>query len=105
MGSTLYKLTIIIILDRLKKWYNEQLLDQQQGFRSGRGTADCVFITKRIQQISEGMKKPIYALFIDLSAAFDHIIRSWLFKSISLSVRQGGPESPPLYNLYMDFVI
>ena len=30
------------------------------------------------------MKKPVYALFIDLSAAFDHINRSWLFKSISL---------------------
>ena len=84
VDSTLCKLTIIIILDRLKKWYDEQLLDQQQGFRSGRGTADGIFITKRIQQISEGMKKPVYALFIDLSAAFDHINRSWLFKSISL---------------------
>ena len=143
VGSTLCKLTIIIILDRLKKWYDQQLLDQQQGFRPGRGTADGIFITKRIQQISEGMKKPVYALFIDLSAAFDHINRSWLFKSISLrfprqsdkitlikilesiyqhttsslaetpddisellaGVRQGGPESPPLFNLYMDFVM
>ena len=143
VGSTLCKLTIIIILDRLKKWYDEQLLDQKQGFRSVRGTADGIFITKRIQQISEGMKKPVYALFIDLSAAFDYINRSWLFKSISLrfprqsdkitlikilesiyqhttsslaetpddiiellaGVRQGGPESPPLFNLYMDFVM
>ena len=48
VGSTLCKLTITIILDRLKKWYDEQLLDQQQGFRSGRGTADGIFITKRI---------------------------------------------------------
>ena len=142
VGSTLCKLTIIIILDRLKKWYDEQLLDQEQGFRSGSGTADSIFITKRIQQISEGMKKPVYALFIDLSAAFDHINHSWLFKSISLrfprqsdkitlikilesiyqhttssrnrtpddiiellvGVRQGGPESPPLFNLYMDLL-
>ena len=143
IGSTLCKLTISIILDRLKSWYDEQLLDQQQGFRSARGTTDAIYITKRVQQISESMKMPVYALFIDLSAAFDHIVRSWLFKSLYLrfpksspqiklikileavykhtttslaetpddifelfsGVRQGGPESPPLNNLYMDFVM
>ena len=88
------------------------------------------------------MKKPVYVLFVDLSSAFDHINRDWLFKSIyqrfsnneettlfqilqainlhtttalaetpddifdiSTGVRQGGPESPPLYNLYMDYVM
>ena len=85
---------------------------------------------------------PVFVLFVDLSAAFDHVIRDWLFKSIfqrfepnqdvtmfkilkaiyahtttALSetpddlfeiltgVRQGGPESPLLYNLYMDYVV
>lgn len=28
------------------------------------------------------MKKPVYALFVDLSAAFDHVRRKWMFKSI-----------------------
>ena len=88
------------------------------------------------------MRKSIYALFIDISAAFDKIHRAWMFKSISqplspqcnkklfkllesiysytttalsqdpngifaftLGVRQGGPESPTLYNLYMDYVM
>ena len=88
------------------------------------------------------MQKPVYLLFIDLSSAFDHVIRKWLFKSIYQrfpananvtlikllealynntttaladnpddvfqllsGVRQGGPESPPLYNLYMDYVM
>ena len=143
IGSTLCKLTISIILDRLKSWYDEQLLDQQQGFRSARGTTDAIYITKRVQQISESMKMPVYVLFIDLRAAFDHIVRSWLFKSVYVrfpksspqiklikileavykhtttslaetpddifelfsGVRQVGPESPPLYNLYMDFVM
>ena len=26
------------------------------------------------------MKKPVYALFVDLTAAFDHVNREWLFK-------------------------
>ena len=133
---------VIIILNRLKDWYDEQLLDQQQGFRRGRGTADGIYVTKRLQQISDRIQKPFYLLFVDLSYAFDHVVRNWLFESIYqrfpqqveptlirlleslyqktttslaqtpddvfellLGVRQGGPESPPLYNLYMDYVM
>ena len=73
---------VIIILNRLSNWYDEQLLDQQQGFRCRWGTTDCIFVTKRIQQISEKFQKPIMLLFVDLSSAFDHVIRKWLFKSI-----------------------
>ena len=88
------------------------------------------------------MKIHAFVLFVDLTAAFDHVIRPWLFKSIyqrfpggsdqkliklletlysytttslaetpddlfelTLGVRQGGPESPPLYNLYIDYVM
>ena len=88
------------------------------------------------------MKKPVYVLFVDLTAAFDHIERDWLIKVIkqrlpenvdntliqliealysytttalveapedvfelTLGVRQGGPESPMLFNLYIDYVI
>ena len=142
VGTTLCKILVIIILNRIKSWYDETILDQQQGFRSGRGTADGIFITKRVQQITNSMKKPVYVLFVDLSSAFDHINRDWLFKSICqrfadheetrlfhilqaiyvhtttalaenptdifnifTGVRQGGPESPPLYNLYMDYVM
>ena len=59
------------------------MLDQQQGFRSRRGTADGIYIVKRIQQVSHRSKKPIYALFVDHSAVFDHVNRGWLFQSIN----------------------
>ena len=142
IGSIFCKTLMIIIINRIKIWYENQLLDQQQGFRSGRGTADGIYITKRIQQITDQMKKPTFLLFVDLTAAFDHVVRKWMFKSIyqrfpqeadtklielleavysytttslaetpdeifelTLGVRQGGPESPPLYNLFMDYVM
>ena len=142
IGSTFCKILVVIILERTRKWYENQLLDEQQGFRSGRGTTDGIYIVKRIQQISHLSKKPVYALFVDLTAAFDHVNRDWLFKSIKqrlpkggsnilieliesiysytttalsesetdifkifVGVRQGGPESPTLYNLYMDYVM
>ena len=142
IGSTLCKILMMLIINRLKIWYNKQLLDQQQGFRCERGTAEGIFITKSIQQITDKMKKPTYLLFVDLSAAFDHVERSWLFETIrgrfksdyditiiklieclyesttaslaetpndkfplNCGVRQGGVESPMLYNLFMDFVM
>ena len=142
IGSSLCKILVVIIIKRLNVWYEKQLLDQQQGFRTGRGTNDGIFRLKRIQQITNKTKTLVYALFVDLSAAFDHINRKWLFKTIrqrfsddqetqlidlldslyqhtttSLAetpddifetvsgVRQGGPESPILYNLYMDYVM
>ena len=142
VGSVLCKILVIVIINRIKSWYDKTLMDQQQGFRSGRGTSDGIYITKRIQQITDSIKKPVYVLFVDLSSAFDHVIREWLFKSISqrfksdrptklfdilqavysytttalsetpddsfeilTGVRQGGPESPLLYNLYMDYVM
>ncbi|MEM6812757.1 MAG: reverse transcriptase domain-containing protein, partial [Pseudomonadota bacterium] len=82
VGSTLCKIMVTIILNRLSDWYDTHLLDQQQGFRRGRGTTDGIFITKRIQQISDKTQKPSYLLFIDPRSAFDHVIRKWLFKSI-----------------------
>ena len=133
---------IIIIISRWKHWYEQQLTDQQQGFRSARGTADGIFVAKRAQQITNKMKKPSYVLFVDLTAAFDHVERGWRFKYIrsrypegfdqtlielmetlyantttslaespndifelNTGVRQGGPESPMLYNLFMDFIM
>ena len=142
IGSSLCKILIVVIINRLKTWYESQLQDQQQGFRSGRGTTDDIYVAKRVQQITDKIKNPTFVLFVDLTAAFDHVERSWLFKSIhkrlkndtqrklfqlieslysytttalaeapddvfelTAGVRQGGPESPLLYNLYMDFIM
>ena len=53
IGSTLCKILVTIVLRRLSKWYEEQLSDQQQGFRRGRGTAEGIYLLKRLQQISK----------------------------------------------------
>ena len=71
----LYYYYYTIILPRISKWYNSQLADQQQGFRAGRGTTDGIFVVKRMQQICRASNRKVYALFVDVSAAFDHVDR------------------------------
>ena len=46
IGSLLCKIMVMIIINQLKNWYEEQLSDQKQGFRPGRGTSDGIFIVK-----------------------------------------------------------
>ena len=50
-------------------------MEQKQGFRSGRGTADEIFKVKCIHQITDKMKKLSYTLFIDHIAEFNHLDR------------------------------
>ena len=142
IGSTFCKILVTVILKRLQNWYDKQLAEQQQGFRPGRGTAEGIYLLKRIHQITYASNRSCYVLFVDLSSAFDYVNRKWMFKTInqrlsassnkklfqllesiykytttelagakeeifeiSTGVRQGGPESPTLFNLYMDYIM
>ena len=76
------KLIINIILERIRPWYEAQLSKEQSRFRTNRGTTDAIYSMKRIQQISNQKKQPLYLLFVDLTVTFDRISRKWLFDSI-----------------------
>ena len=89
IGSTLCKLIINIILERIIPWYEAQLSEEQNGFRKNRGTTDGIYSLKRAHQISNRKKQPLFLLFVDLTAAFDHIPRKYLFDSIRLRVPEG----------------
>ena len=67
IGSTMCKVLTMIILARLNDWYDKQLLQQQQGFRQGKGTTDGIFIIKQVQHISYKRGTPIFALIVDLT--------------------------------------
>ena len=144
IGSSFLKLAMAIILERIKTWYNKQLLLNQNGFRQFFGCPDAIFTIKSLHHNSVRLKKETFLLFVDLTAAYDWCVRSWLFQSINnriheddtptstcfrimeelylkteaalksdkpkyfettSGVRQGGPESPNLFNLYLDYVM
>lgn len=97
IGSTVCKLIINIILERLRPLYETQLSDEQNGFRQNCGTTDGILTLKRVQQITQKKLQPLYLLFVDLTAAFDHISRDWLFKSIEM--RFTADQTPRLVTI------
>ena len=142
ISSSLSKILVVIIIKRIQAWYEKQLTDQQQGFRKGRSTTDGIYIAKRVHQITDQMKLPVYALFVDLTAVFDKVARQRMFDllkkrlprhyskklidllevlysktttalaeapdnvfDVECGMRQGGPESSRLFNLYIDMVM
>ena len=82
VGSLFTKIFSIILISRINSWYNSRILDLQNGFRRGHGTTDGIYITKTTQLLAEKTNKQVYAIFVDLKAAFDHINGDWLFQSI-----------------------
>ena len=42
-----------------------------------------IYLLKRLHQITHASDKPCCILFVDLSAAFDHVNRKWIFKTIN----------------------
>ena len=124
-----------IIIARLKDAYECCISNSQYGFRKNRSTTDGIFILKNIIEKYNG---PFVAVYIDLTAAYDHIPRDFLFRvleirtgaaflihvlklmyikttasikgmkasfEVLIGCRQGGQESPVVFNFYFDFVL
>ena len=81
-GSILCKVGMNIILKRMSSFYETQLKNTQFGFRRGAGCNDAIYMLKQLQEIASISERKLYACFIDLTAAFDHVNRALLFKTI-----------------------
>ena len=135
IGANMSRILAKIILTRLKDAYEAHLGENQFGFRSNRSTNDAIFIMKSVIEKHGGT---LVAVYIDLTAAYDHIPRDFLFRVLQIRTgashliailqkmyegttasirgmdtvfdvlvgcRQGGQESPCLFNYYLDFVL
>ena len=135
IGANMSRILSKVIIGRIKEAYEEHISDCQFGFRKNRSTMDGIFVMKNI---IEKTKDPFIAIYVDLTAAYDHIPRDFLFRvlkfrlkanylldilhlmyrkttasikgmrsffEVLIGCRQGGQESPCLFNYYFDFVL
>ena len=119
----------------MKEAYENHLGETQFGFRKNRSTGGAIFVLK---SVIKKHGEPLVAVYIDLTAAYDHIPRDFMFRVLSLRTgakhlvnilrkmyegttasikgsnaifdvligcRQGGQESPCLFNYYFDYVL
>ena len=93
IGSSLCKLGMTIILQRLSPFYENQLQRTQFGFRSGLGCNDGIYAMKQLQDIATLADRKLFCCFIDLSAAFDHVNRQLLFKIIRARLPPNSEEN------------
>ena len=69
-----------ILQARLQQYVNQELSDEQSGFRKGRGTRDQVANIRWIIEKAKGFQKIIYFCFIDYAKAFDCVDHNKLWK-------------------------
>lgn len=83
--NTAYKIYAMIMEERLTKEMEERgvLPDGQAGFRKGRGTVDNIYILQYIVERELNKKGGhVYALFVDIKAAFDNVDRGKLWRCL-----------------------
>ena len=135
IGANMSCIIAKIIMSRLKDAYETNISNAQFGFRKNRSTSDGIYVLKTV---IDKYAEPLIAVYIDLTAAYDHIPRDMLFRVLRLRTgathlinilekmyesttasirgmetkfevlvgcRQGGQESPCLFNYYFDYVL
>ena len=63
--------------------------ESQCGFRSGKGTCDMIFAARQLQEKCIEQQKSLYAVFIDLTKAFDTVNRDALWHVLR---KKGFPQ-------------
>ena len=67
-------------MKRLSLAVDHTLLEEQAGFRRGRGCIDHIFTLKNIIEHSTEWQRTLYVNFVDFAKAFDSVHRHSLWK-------------------------
>ena len=78
------KILARVILNRLSEHVNHLgiLPEGQCGFRAGRSTIDMVFTVRQLQEKCREQQLELFAVFVDLTKAFDSVDRSALWEAL-----------------------
>ena len=69
-----------ILRDRLEKFYEGKIVEEQAGFRKGRGCVDQGFTLAQVVLKRLEVQKNTYLCFVDLKKAYDSVWREGLFR-------------------------
>jgi hypothetical protein len=87
--SVASKLMASFMLRRLSHTREQQIREEQAGFRSGRGCVDQIFTLRLLLEQRHIYRRPTFVVFLDIRAAFDSVDRTALWDCV---LRNGMPE-------------
>lgn len=93
------KILTRIITRRMEGKIEENLSDDQFGFRKGMGTREAILCVRQITEKMLKIGKPTYMAFVDLEKAFDNVKWKKLFK-ILRAINVDFKDRRIIYNLY-----
>ena len=64
-----------VLNERVKVLTGDKVMDEQGGFRSGRGCVDQIFAVKQIVEKTIEKDKKVYMAFVNLEKAYDNVSR------------------------------
>ena len=77
---TAYKLFTNIIKNRLNENVEEEMVEEQCGFRKERSWTDAVFTVQKIIEKRKEHNLPLFLLFLDYEKAYDNVNRDKLWE-------------------------
>ena len=77
------KILLIILLNRHRQKFENELPDEQAGFRRGRGTADMLCCTQNVIEKTLLMSERTCTVFIDYSKASDSVSHIQMFNILN----------------------
>ena len=80
--SVLGKVYVRIVSDRVKLLIDELVMDEQGGFRAGRGCIDQVFAVRQVIEKVIKKDKVVYAAFVELQKGYDSVCREKLWVAL-----------------------
>ena len=98
--SALGKIYARIVSGGVKILSDELAMDEQGGFRAGRGYIDQVFAVRQVIEKVIEKDKVVYAAFVDLEKAYDSVCREKLW--VALKGYVSGRLLSTVQSLYED---
>ena len=77
---TAYKLFANITKNTLNEHLEDEMVEEQRGFRKGRSCTDAIFMVQQIMEKRKEHNLPLFLLFIDYEKAYDNVNRDKLWE-------------------------
>ena len=97
--STITKIILRVILNRIKKKIRFKVAEEQYGFTEGKGTRNAIFNMRMITERAIEVQKSVFMCFIDYEKAFDKVRHSQLIEILQ-NINIDGRDIRLITNLY-----